>query len=413
MKATYPAITAAILGANLLAGPVLAQQESQLSAHACEALAVEFRAEGVKLTSGSAIEAGSAKEGASLPAHCKITGVIDERVGRKNQEYAIKFQLLIPIEGAWNKKFIFVGGGGSNGSVRDGIAAPAALQPPLARGYAVLTQDSGHDNFVNDIPEDGGVRSFGLDYRARQDNSFRSYPRATEVAMLVLEAAYGEGPDLKYFSGCSEGGRQAMLVAQRYPEMFDGVIAGAPLLKAPHAALVRPAWLMQRYADLAREKGLEDRNGLPFLNKTFTDADLEVLRSGVEKVCDPLDGVSDGMSQNLRACQAAFDPGALLCEAGESGGCLTASQVNTLMTQMGGLENDVPWSWDVGIVGQMRDWWLGPWEAEQSNSFWIRGALEALYISPPPAVDLSVRNGSEAYRRMLDFDVETDMSFSI
>ncbi|WP_345816700.1 tannase/feruloyl esterase family alpha/beta hydrolase (plasmid) [Paraburkholderia sp. PREW-6R] len=397
-----------------LTAPPAQAPVAALSADSCAALKSSLVIAGVQITGASVINAtASSATSPALPAHCKITGAIDQRVGVDNLPYAIKFQILAPLGNDWNKKFLFIGGGGSNGVVGDGLSAQGVSTSPLSRGYAILTQDSGHDNTVDNLPAKSGTRTFGFDFQARVDNGYRSYDRATVVAKQIIKSAYGQSPEHSYFAGCSEGGREALMVTQRFPTYFDGVVAGAPQLAAPFASLVRPAHILQTYATLAKKQGNYDRNGLPFLNNTFTDADLAVLTKGITAACDALDGAVDGISSDFQACTAAFDPAKLQCAAGQTSGCLTPDQVTALKTQMAGIPGDVRWYWDIGMVpGQLRSWWIGPSGATQNNATMGNSAFVTSYTTPPPAIDMVANNGSEPFRSMLNFDLSKDV-FSV
>ena len=104
----------------------------------------------------------------SLPAHCEVTGVMRERAGVAGQKYAIRFKMRLPE--AWNRRFFFQGGGGTNGDIGNaiGLIAPGAPSA-LAQGFAVVSQDSGHDNAQNSVAERGGAVAFGFDPQARAD----------------------------------------------------------------------------------------------------------------------------------------------------------------------------------------------------------------------------------------------------
>jgi feruloyl esterase len=385
---------------------------SVASEESCSDLKTAFQSPGVVITASDvrAATSGNAKTPA-LPQHCEITGAIDQRAGADNQTYAIKFHLRVPIGKAWSGRFVFGGGGGSNGEVGDALIVHGSLATPLAKGDAVLTQDSGHDNRTNVVPAKGGNRVFGFDPQARIDNFYRAQGRAAEVAKEIIQALSGNGPRYSYFAGCSKGGQEAAMVMQRYPDMFDGVVVGDPLLEAPIASMVRPAFIAQTFADLARKQNQFDRNGLPFVNKTFTDADLAVLKAGIAQQCDLLDGVKDGMSQDFQACTAAFKPSQLQCKAGQTSGCLTADQVTAIEKQMAGLPGDVPWYYDMGAIeGQYRSWWLGRYDAVQASNNWIGRAVSTIYTTPPVAVNSALHNGSEPYRFLLNFNFATDVA---
>ncbi len=401
---------------SVLAGPAPAPSAPPPlafgSEKSCTDLKSGFQSPGVTIT-GADVRAAAPASGATpaLPQHCEITGAIDQRIGVDNLPYAIKFHLRIPIGTAWTGRFVFSGGGGSNGVVGDALTVAGSPTTPLARGDAVLSQDSGHDNVVDNVPEKGGDRAFGFDPQARIDNFYRAHGRAADVAKQIIKAFRGNGPQYSYFAGCSKGGQEAAMVTQRYPEMFDGVVVGDPLLGGPFGPMIRPAFIVQTYADLARSQGRFDRNGLPFLNKTFTDADMAVLKAGVAQQCDGLDGVVDGMSQDFKACTQKFNPATLRCAVGQTSGCLSAAQVGAIQKQMAGLPGDMSWVYDMGLVeGAFRSWWLGPYDAAQTSTYMVGRAVASMYTTPPVAVNATANNGSEPYKFLLEFNLATDIA---
>jgi pimeloyl-ACP methyl ester carboxylesterase len=387
------------------------EQARPLAAAMCTDIGRSFSMSGVRVTAARVVpEAAATATQVAIPEHCEVLGAADERIASDGQRYAIKFRLRAPLGDRWSGRMLFVGGGGSNGNLGDGLTAPGAATAPLARGYAVLTQDSGHDNAVNSDPTRTGTRVFSLDFQARVDNGYRSYDRTTGIAKRLIQALYGAPPKRSYFAGCSEGGREALMLTQRFPEHFDGVIAGAPLLEAPKAALVRPVFITQVYADLARKQGLVDRNGLPFINRSLTDDDLAVLARGIANSCDALDGVVDGISQDFKACTAAFNPMRLACSPGQTTDCLSADKAAAIQKQMNGILGDIAWHYDMGAVpGQFRSWWIGPANAVQSSTVMVNGGAPTTTLTPPPAIDMVINNGSEPYRAMLNFDIVKDI----
>jgi len=382
------------------------------SEKSCTDLKSTFQSAGVAITAADVRAAADASGTTpALPQHCEITGAIDQRTGVDNLPYAIKFHLRIPIGNAWSGRFVFGGGGGSNGVVGDALAVQGSPTTPLAKGDAVLTQDSGHDNVLDNLPEKGADRAFGFDPQARIDNFYRAHGRATDVAKQIIKAFSGNGPQYSYFAGCSKGGQEAAMVTQRYPEMFDGVVVGDPLLGGPFGPMIRPAFIAQTYADLARSQGQFDRNGLPFLNKTFTDADMAVLKAGIAQQCDALDGVADGMSQDFKACTQKFNPATLQCAAGQTSGCLRAAQVGALKKQMAGMPGDIGWVYDMGMVeGAFRSWWLGAYNSPQTNTLMVARAVGPIYTTPPVAISTTTNNGSGPYKFLLNFNLTTDIA---
>ena len=351
-----------------------------------------------------------------LPEHCEVTGSLRQRVGADGQPYAVKFRLRLPA--AWNGRFFFEGGGGSNGVVTPALGELRGGQSTLALalGYAVASTDAGHDNAVNRDPARQGVLSFGFDHQARLDYGHAAYPDVTRVAKALIAARYGSAPAYSYYVGCSKGGQEGMMMSQRSPDLFDGVLAGAPGFALPKAALAQ-AWNFQQFAEAARRAGQVDAAGLPLINRAFSDADLALVAGAVLKACDGLDGAQDGMVANHAGCtERRLSPELALvtCRAGKTDACLRSSQVaafRRVFTGEPGLY--APWLFDAGIGGQgpngyftgWRDWQLGAWSSAVNNARNVTlggPALSAVFTTPPtPLADTP-----EAYVRWgVDFDV--------
>lgn len=122
----------------------------------------------------------------ALPEHCEVVGRLNERVGVNGQQYAIAFRLRLPT--TWNGRFFFQGGGGSNGTVGNAAGVLQGNQPAVALGlgYAVVSQDSGHDNATNNDPARGGTLTFGLDPQARRDLGYNSYDVVTRLSKALI-----------------------------------------------------------------------------------------------------------------------------------------------------------------------------------------------------------------------------------
>jgi pimeloyl-ACP methyl ester carboxylesterase len=287
---------------------------------------------------------------ATVPEHCEVTGAINQRVSRVDgQIYAIKFRLRLPS--AWNKRFFYTGGGGTDGNLG------TALTPQLNQGYAVVSTDSGHDNAVNTSVV-AGANQFGFDPQARSDYGYNGPAEVTEKAKALIKKYYGEKPRYSYFVGCSEGGREALMLSQRYPDFFDGVVSGNPGMDLPKAAVAHP-WDAQAFARAARTK---TPFGNPDLASSFTNAELAAVGAAILVACDARDGLVDGMVLNPQACE--FEPATL----GPGGsGLLSQAQVTALKQTMGGPRNSrgrqlySDWMWDPGIGAPgWRQWKIGP-----------------------------------------------------
>jgi len=172
-----------------------------------------------------------------------------------------------------------------NGVVRPAtgsVKGPAAL----ALGYAVISQDAGHE---------GSDASFGEDQQARIDMEYRSYERVTEVGKRLVLAYYGQPARRSYFMGCSEGGREALLVSQRLPLEYDGVVAGDPGFLL---GVSLKTWIDRR--ELARISP-PDTNGRPDLRASFSDADLKLIAARILRRCDAQGSAFPGRTRPLCA----------------------------------------------------------------------------------------------------------------
>ena len=166
----------------------------------------------------------------AIPGYCKVEGVIDPREGVDGVAYGLTFELALPDD--WNGRFLFQGGAGFNGTVNPALGSMAAGEvPAIARGFAVVSTDSGH---ASDAVFDD---AFMQDQRAALDFALHSVPTVSTAAKAIIAALYGKPAHHSYIVGCSTGGREGMLAAQRYPELFDGVVAGAPAMRPLFARL--------------------------------------------------------------------------------------------------------------------------------------------------------------------------------
>ena len=212
-------IVSIVSGAVLLCVSVAAAQTPRTTPAACDALR-QLQVSGVALTvtkaewfaAGAPLpggRGGAAPVATKLPAYCRLDGVIDRRMGA-GATYGIGFALALPED--WNGRFLFQGGGGLNGSVQNPLGASAAGErPALARGFAVVSTDTGHQGTG---AFDG---SFRQDQQASLDFAYVAVGRVAEIAKRIIAQHYGKPPDKSYFSGCSTGGREAMMMTQRYP----------------------------------------------------------------------------------------------------------------------------------------------------------------------------------------------------
>lgn len=289
---------------------------------ACAAL-TKFSMPGHRVVVRAAKELPASAPGTSpaVPAHCRVDGVIDERTGQDGKHYGIGFAVALPTQ--WNGRFLFQGGGGLNGSVQPPLGgAYAGDGSALARGFAVASTDSGHQGAVFD-------GSFFQDQQAALNFLYQAVGEVTVVAKDLVARRYGKSPQHSYFVGCSTGGREAMLMSQRYPNYFDGIVAAAP------AARTSFSNLGLRYATAALNAIAPlDAQGNPQTRAAFSDADRKLIIDGVLEACDGLDGSKDGFIFAPQKCD--FDPGALSCRGEKQQGCLSAGQVQAIRAVMQG-----------------------------------------------------------------------------
>ena len=364
----------------------------------------------------------------ALAEHCEVLGKINERTGVNNQRYAIKFHLRLPT--SWNGRFFFEGGGGSNGNLGNALGSLQGQQrtSALALGYAVVSQDSGHDNTVNNDPNLNGTLTFGFDPQARLDLGYNSYDQVTQAAKALVQAYYGRAPERSYFVGCSEGGREGMMMSQRFPSYYDGILACSPGFKLPKAALYGHAWDAQAFAEVAKASGIYDRFGQPLLTKTFTDEDLDLAAQAILGACDELDGLKDGSIDNFPACTSALVAprlASITCKGPKRNTCLSQAQVTALEKVFGGAMNSKgeplysDWAWDRGLGGQghgekmaeaynvgWRIWKIGAYDAPANSAIIVglgSGAVSAVFTTPPTPV-AATGAGPVAYLLGVDLD---------
>jgi pimeloyl-ACP methyl ester carboxylesterase len=280
---------------------------------------------------------------ALLPEHCRVEGMINRRKGADGMEYAIGFGLALPSN--WNGRLMFQGGGAFNGSVGEPYGLNAAGdEPALTRGFAVISTDSGHKGKPFDT-------TFMHDQQASLDFAFNAVPIVTRLGKDLTAKYFGRAPHHSYSSGCSTGGREGMLAAQRYPDLFDGIISGDPAMRSAHTRIA--VWnAMVAFNRIAPK----DADGKPLPLQAFPAEDQKLLAAAVAKQCDELDGLRDGLILNLAACK--FDPAILECEKGKNAGCLSTEQVMALKTAFGGPRDGrgkpiyTGFPYDLGLLGE-------------------------------------------------------------
>jgi Tannase and feruloyl esterase len=213
----------------------------------------------------------------------------------------IKFEVRLPVQG-WTQRYLQTGCGGLCGNLS--IRAPQRGCPMLQRGeFVTASTDMGHEG-------QGGTWG-ASDPQLRVDFAYRGVHTTALVAKALIARFYGQPPRWSYFSGCSDGGREGMMEAQRYPDDFDGIAAGAPAFNFLVQNSFYHAW--------------NARSVAPEGMAVLLPADLPVLHAGALAACDTLDGLKDGIIQNPPACR--FDPATVECRTTSQTGCLSHAAV--------------------------------------------------------------------------------------
>ena len=227
----------------------------------------------VKVTDATSVPA--APTGAIRVAHCRVNGVIGSE---------IHFTLLLPDE--WNRRFMMGGGGGFVGQIQNQAGAS------VNSGYATVGTDTGHQGGITDA-------GWALNNLEREVNfGYLAVHRTAETAKAIVRSYYGANETRAYFSGCSNGGRQAMMEAQRFPDDFDGIVAGAP---AYDFTGIGAQFIKDVQAVFPDPRNLSAR--------LFTLDTLKSVEAQIVARCDALDGVKDGLIEDPRACK--IDVGSL------------------------------------------------------------------------------------------------------
>ena len=288
-----------------------------------------------------------------LPEHCQIQGILQSRTGVSGpfstpQAYGTTFELRLPT--VWNGRYMFQGGGGTEGSLpaATGAQTGTAGFPELRNGWAVASQNGGHQTSLlpptipatPTSPSILQVNMFFTDAQAVKDWAYNSIDVTTQTAKYLIDAYYGRPADRNYFVGCSTSGRQGMAMSQLFPTYYDGIIAGDPFYLPPDISLSE-TWGLEQIISISPR----DANGNPIYVQGFPLSDQNLFTSAILAACDALDGLVDGVIDNLAACRfdpetfvfpstgpyGAIAPGqALQCSGAKTATCLTPAQVTAV-----------------------------------------------------------------------------------
>ena len=296
----------------------------------------------------------------TTPEYCLVQGRIQERTGiagifgttsyRTDQPYGTRFEVRLPT--AWNGRYMFQGSGGTEGGLpgATGQIGGTAGLTILRNGFVVASQNGGHTNSelppsyppgstttdLNHIQVISG-NMFFPDAQAVKDWGYNSIDVTTQTAKFLINAYYGRLQERSYFVGCSTSGRQGMAMSQRFPQHYDGIVAGDPFYLPPDISLSE-TWGLEQIISIS-----PIMNGMPQYQQGFPLADQNLFTNAILAACDHLDGLIDGVIDNMAVC--TFDPATfvfpssgvygsiapgmpLQCTGDKTSTCLTPAQVN-------------------------------------------------------------------------------------
>jgi feruloyl esterase len=243
----------------------------------------------------------------AAPEYCKVTGAI---APVDPTAPPIRFQVNLPAR--WNGSSVQFGGGGFNGVLITGLGLPPLAPPdrpsPLARGFVTYGTDSGHQTAPG-VP----LQAFALNDEALTNFAYASYKKVRDVAVALMQRRYGRGPSRLYYVGFSEGGREGITMAQRFPGDYDGILSGVPVVN----------WVGLLSAS-ARVGAAQAGGGWIGPDK------VKLVHDAVLAACDQLDGLADGIVSNTEGCKRVFDAAKLACAPGGATGCLSEPQLSTV-----------------------------------------------------------------------------------
>ena len=348
----------------LLAGMGVA--EAQV---ACESLK-GFQAPDVKIT--------AATPATSPVPLCKVDGVIGKE---------INFSIWLPE--AWNGKFVMGGQGGFAGRVESQAISLQALQ----KGYATAGTDTGHSSPGRGID---GAWAMG-DYERIANYAHAAIHRVAATSKSMVQARYGRAPERNYFAGCSNGGRQALQMAQRYPTDFDGIIAGAPAIDFQGITAAFSTVTQKMYPD---PKKLD----APLIDK----AARETVAKAVMDKCDAMDGLKDGILGDPRKC--AFEAKTIQCNSGAKANCLSPAQVAAVDAIVKGpMVNGKPFHVGFAWGGEQTEADWGTWligskdrvgAGQPSLAYGFSGEFMRYFVKGDPTWDHSRTNLVELPKEM-------------
>lgn len=336
----------------------------------------------------------------ATPGYCKVLGRIAPVDPKADP---ILFQVNLPDQ--WNGRSVQFGGGGFNGVLITGLglvpAAPYDKPAPLARGYVTVGTDSGHQNRPGVSP-----MAFALNDEMLENFAHAAYPKVRNVSVEIMRRRYARHPEFLYFVGSSEGGREGLVMAQRYPEAFNGIFSRVPVIN----------WTGLQFAGTRNGKALLDGGWL-------NPAQVKLVHEATLAACDAADGQADRIVSDADGCLKTFDPAKLRCVAGQQPDtCLNDAQINAIRTLRSPFRFPYPLAngiteypgWGIGgeatpamgPTGGWGAWWTGsaaptiPARPGAGGIAWFygTGALQHFYARDPAADPRSITPESAAAR---------------
>jgi feruloyl esterase len=371
---------------------------------------------GTVITGSSTVPAGLLSN-IPTPEHCLVTGKMNERVSTVDgATYYIGFQVRLPK--AWNGRFYYQANGGTDGAISTaaGALGGGPITSALAKGFAVLSSDAGHQSQTTPF--------FGIDPQARIDYGYNAVAQLTPMAKDLIKSVYGKTPDRSYLGGCSNGGRHALVAASRYGDQYDGILGGAPGYNLPKAAVAQ-LWGVQQYATIATATKATDTTAsgtvvtlptpLPDVSTAFTPAERTMIASKILSKCDALDGVADNWVGDVGTCQKVFSVASDIptCTAGRDGSCLTTDQKTVLTKVHEGAKNSAgaplynSFPFDTGISASA---WAS-WKFSSSTGVGRDPGATAFIFTTPPQTD-TVNFLGLPYAMKFNFDTDAPKIFA-
>jgi feruloyl esterase len=347
---------------------------------ACAALAT-LPAAGFPVPNTVITSAVDAPATATLPERCIVNGYVNRHVSPFDTcTYQNGFQVQLPLPANWNGRFMGQGGGGSEGSVPTATGTNSGAGGGnfgITNGYAVASQDGGHENTdmaackITNPATFGNNSQFYLDPLGVRMNAYQSIEVTQLTAKYLINQYYGTGPNHSYWVGCSTGGRQGMVMSQNFPSFFDGIVAGDPVydlqmidltetngveailnVYVNNPALPQPPTMVTQPAPI---------HAMPIIYPAFPTSDQALFETALMQACDALDGVTDGVVDNVPACVGRFNPSTatyidytgvfgpagttypLQCTAAKNATCLSAAQIQAaIQINQGPRSNGAP-----------------------------------------------------------------------